>query len=113
MAGENWPQARDTPPPITYMGRLRALIRLAKAIPRAVPAAAKICWAARSPACVQVYTVRAVNAGSCFVAEAKQGDSPEPAASTAARRIAVAEAYCSRQPRLPHGHALPSAITVM
>src|SRR6478609_11045885 len=102
MAGENRSQARDTPPPITYTGRLKALIRLARAIPRAVPAAAKICREAGSPACAQVYTVRALNPGSCLVAEARQGDSPEPAAATAARRIAVAEAYCSRQPWLPH-----------
>src|SRR5689334_24769326 len=98
MAGENRSQARDTPPPITYTGRLKALIRLARAIPRAVPAAAKIRWAAGSPACAQVYTVRALKPGSCFIAAAKQGESPEFAASTAARRIADAEVYCSRQP---------------
>src|SRR5579864_7690368 len=98
MAGENWSQARDTPPPITYMGRLNALIRLAKAIPRAMPAAAKIRRAPGSPDCAQVCAVRALNEGSCCRAAAKQGDSPESAASIAARRIAVAEAYCSRQP---------------
>src|ERR1051326_8124420 len=105
MAGENWSQARDTPPPITYMGRLKALIRLARAIPSALPAAEKI-WragggrplAAGSPACAQVYTVRAFNTGSFSLAATRHGDSPESAASTAARRIAVAEAYCSRQP---------------
>src|SRR6476646_506984 len=113
MVGENWSQARDTPPPITYIGRLKALIKLAKAMPRAVPASAKMRRAPGSPDCAQVYTVRALNAGSCFIAAAKQGDSPESAASIAARRIAVAEAYCSRQPWLPHAQALPSAITVM
>src|SRR5690349_9257900 len=113
MAGENWSQARDTPPPITYIGRLKALIRLANAIPKAAPASANMRRAPGSPVRAQVYTVRALNAGSCFIAEAKQGDSPESAASIAARRIAVAEAYCSRQPWLPHRHALPSAITVM
>src|ERR1041385_581074 len=113
MAGENWSQARDTPPPMTYMGRLKALIRLANAIPRALPAAEKILRAAGSPARAQVYTVRAVNAGSCCMAATKQGDSAEFATSTAALRIAVAEAYCSRQPWLPHGHCRPSGITVM
>src|ERR1051326_3475054 len=98
MAGENWSQARDTPPPITYMGRLKALIRLARAIPSALPAAEKIWRAAGSPACAQVYTVRAFNTGSFSLAATRHGDSPESAASTAARRIAVAEAYCSRQP---------------
>src|ERR1041384_7575873 len=98
MAGENWSHARDTPPPITYMGRLKAFIRFASAIPRALPAAEKIWCAAESPVRAQLYTVRAVNAGSCCMAATKQGDAPEFATLSAARRIAVAEAYCSSHP---------------
>ena|SRR5882724_8360939 len=86
IAGENWFHALATPPPMMYMGRLNALIKLASAIPRTEPTSLKIWMDAVSPACAQAWTDRALRVESILLrASARHSERPSSAAAVAMR----------------------------